>query len=252
MKRLLLFVCGSLFAGALFAQINTTSATAANLQWGQHVDSLFNSATPTQFWYTNIVVGGRSYCVETGQFEGTYGDQKLDPVLTIFHADATTQIVQNDDLANEPRADAHARACFIATSDELVFTEITPAAGGTANGKVELRFTETTLFCPWYFISGDYNAFSLIRNSSKTALNGVVITWRGLSGAVAGTTTVSIPANGTVVVNARDFVSSVTFPNGSVEIAHTGSLDQLAGSTTTLSGTTGLGFDAQFTQRRPW
>jgi len=73
-----------------------------------------------------------------------------------------------------------------------------------------------------------------------------------LNGNVAGTTTVSIPSHGGVVVNAATFVNPLTFSNGTIEIAYPGAPDQVVGSTTTLSGTTGLGFDAQFSQRRPW
>ena len=92
----------------------------------------------------------------------------------------------------------------------------------------------------------------MIRNTSVTPLPGVVITWRGLTGAQAGTTTVAIPANGTVILNARDFVNPALFSNGSIEIAHPGSPEQIQASTTTLSGTTGLGFDAVFGQRKAW
>jgi len=53
-------------------------------------------------------------------------------------------------------------------------------------------------------------------------------------------------------LNARDFVNPAVFSNGTIEVAHTGSLGQLTGSTTTLSATTGLGFDAQFAARSPW
>jgi hypothetical protein len=94
--------------------------------------------------------------------------------------------------------------------------------------------------------------FTLIRNTSSSALAGVVVTWRDLAGIVGGTTTVTVPTNGTVILNARNFVDPGLFSNGSVEIAHTGSPQQLTASTTTLSGTTGLSFDAPFTQRQPW
>ncbi|HEY6147801.1 MAG TPA: hypothetical protein VIZ69_08880, partial [Thermoanaerobaculia bacterium] len=58
--------------------------------------------------------------------------------------------------------------------------------------------------------------------------------------------------NGAIVLNARDFVNPAVFSNGTIEIAHTGSPGQLSGSTTTLSGTTGIGFDADFKARPTW
>ncbi len=108
------------------------------------------------------------------------------------------------------------------------------------------------MFCPWFFIAGDYNAFSLIRNASDVPASGVIVTWYGLNGAIAGTTTIAIPGNGTAILNARDFVNPASFSNGSVVISHIGSPQQLMGSTTTLSATTGLGFDALFEQHQAW
>ncbi len=131
------------------------------------------------------------------------------------------------------------------------YIRLTPFSATTATQIVTLRVVETTLFCPWFFVAGDYNAFSLLRNTANSSRS-ITVTWRGLSGASAGTTTVTVPANGTVILNARDFVNPATFSNGSVEVAHAGSPEQIVGSTTTLSGTTGLGFDAMFEQRRPW
>ncbi len=254
MKRFLGFAAGFLLVGTVLAQpANVSVATAANSQWGQHlITRADGTATPFQFWFRVQTVAGRSYCVDTGNMEGEqYGDQSADTVLDVFQADGTTLIVHNDDLTNEPLAFHYSRACWIPSvaQEGTTYVKLTPA-GVTTVADVTIRFAETTLYCPWFFVAGDYNAFSLIRNTSNTTLNGVVVTWRGLNGTAAGTTTVSIPANGTAVLNARDFVNPVTFPNGSIEIAHTGSLDQLGGSTTTLSGTTGLGFDALFTQRK--
>jgi len=250
MKRLLAFTAGFMIcAGTLLAQ-NTTAATAANVPWGQSF--LSSVGNGTQLWYSFHVELNRSYCVEVGQpNEGTYGDKFLDTVLTIYRSDGTTVILQNDDTPSEPFNYFLSRACFIppvGNTDD--FAQLTNLL--TNSSSVRIRFIETTLFCPWFFIAGDYNAFSLIRNTSSTPLNGVVVTWNGLNGAQAGQTTVSIPADGTIILNARDFVNPATFSNGSVSIAHTGSLQQLIGSTTTLSGTTGLGFDAEFTQRQPW
>lgn len=135
-------------------------------------------------------------------------------------------------------------------SSQQVFVRLT--SGQIANVPTTLRFVETTLFCPWFFIAGDYNAFSLIHNTSSTFLSGVEVRWRSLSGVLSASTTVNISPYGTVILNAKDFVAPGTFTSGSVEIAHAGAPDQLKGSTTTLSGTTGLSFDALFEQRRNW
>ena len=253
MKRLLVSVAGLfLVAGFSAAQVNTTSAAAADFAWGQNLISNDNGTT-SQFWWQGVVQPGRSYCVESGQVAAN-GQPGLfvNTILTIFGNDATTVITTNDEgNNNEPKVHGFSKACWIATLSDINFIKVTPASA-TNSSLISLRFVETTMFCPWFFIAGDYNAFSLIRNTSVSTLSGVVVTWYGLNGTQAGTTTVSIPGNGTVILNARDFVNPATFSNGSVVITHTGSPQQLTASTTTLSGTTGLGFDALFVQREQW
>jgi hypothetical protein len=252
MKRLFVSaVAWSCGAAALFAQANITSATAANVPWGQ----TFNSAVSgtSQFWYRLHIEQPRSYCVETAQpTQLVYADKFIDTILDVFADDGTTLIVHNDDTSQEPYNYNFSRACFVAPFGAGdIKVKLTNFSGGDAS-TLRIRFLETTLFCPWFFVAGDYNAFSLIKNTSDAALNGIVVTWNGLNGVQAGTTTVNIPANGTAILNARDFVNPATFSNGSITIAHPGSPEQIVGSTTTLSGTTGLGFDAVFTQREPW
>ncbi|MEO8431538.1 MAG: hypothetical protein ABI592_08515 [Acidobacteriota bacterium] len=252
MKRVFVY-CAFLLAAPLLGQANTISGMAGLYFWGQKATSYVNGATNTQFWFQLAAVHGRSYCVEAGSVEGPYGDRALDLELSVFQANAITVIANNDDSKEEPYGGVAPRACWTHSAlSQAVFVKLFPHSASVPAGIVTLRFIETTLFCPWYFVAGDYNAFSLIRNTSNSDLSGVVVTWRGLNGVVAGTTTVSIPADGTIVLNARNFVNPAVFSNGSVEIAHPGSPEQLQGSTTTLSGTTGLGFDAQFTQRKTW
>jgi len=254
LKALLASIVLSLLGGVrLFAQANTTAATAANVPWGQSFLASVNGAS--QFWYRLHVESPRSYCVETGQPDHSFfADKVVRTDLTVYRTDGTTEITTNGGFAAEPVNGALvlSRACFVAPfGGNDVFVKIFglptyPAASP------RIRFVETTLFCPWFFVAGDYNAFSLIRNTSDSELSGVVVTWNGLNGAQAGTTIVSIPPDGTVILNARDFVNPATFSNGSITIAHPGSPEQLIASTTTLSATTGLGFDAVFTQREPW
>jgi hypothetical protein len=252
MKQVIASSALLLLTGTILGQVNTSPGTAAPYFWGQKATSSINGATPTQFWFFLIGQTGRSYCVEAGNYEGIFGDRFVDSELNVFLADQVTLIAHNDNAAEEPLGYVNSRACWIQPSNPFAYVKLSPHSSLVPSSLVTVRFIETTLFCPWFFVAGDYNAFSLIRNTTGTPLAGVVVTWRGLNGVVAGTTTVAIPADGTVILNARDFVNPGVFSNGSVEIAHPGSPEQLQGSTTTLSGTTGLGFDAQFTQRKTW
>jgi len=253
MQRLLVSFVAFLAAASLVAQVNTTPATAAWVQWGQKVWSSVNGNT-SQFWFRMRVETPRSYCVETGQPESdTFGDKDADTQLVVTLADGVTPIASNDEsTVFEPKAQRLSRVCWIAPAGNTSNLVRLNAFTGVPSQIITLRFIETTLFCPWFFVAGDYNAFSLLRNTSNTDLNGVAVTWRGLNGAVAGTTSVFVPANGGVVLNARDFVDPLVFSNGTIEIAYPGAPDQIKGSTTTLSGTTGLGFDALFEQRKTW
>ena len=252
MRTRFLVAAAFLLSARVYGQANTLPGNAANFQWGQKLTT-FENGTTTTTWWRGSVVSGRSYCAETGNVEGTsIADKFVDTELDVFRGDATTLVVHNDDTASEPLGSNYSRACWIAVANEDYFVKLTPFTLGTSASNFSVRFVETTLFCPWFFIAGDYNAFSLLRNTSNTTLPGVVVTWRDLGGAVVGATAISIPANGTVILNARDFVNPALASNGSIEIAYLGSLDRLKGSTTTLSGTTGLGFDALFEQRRVW
>ena len=251
MKRLLVSSALVLLAGSALAQTNTTSATAASFFWGQKATSFMNGTTPTQFWFLLDAEQGRSYCVEAGNFEGAYGDKNPDTQLIVYHNDGVTSITGNDDAVEEPRGHFLSRACWIQTApSELVKAKLFPRDSTIT--ALTLRFVDTTLFCNWFFIAGDYNAFSLIRNTAKFPMAPVVVTWRGLDGAVLATKQIFLLPNGTAILNARDFVDPGVASNGSIEIAHGGSPEQIQASTTTLSGTTGLSFDAVFGQRKTW
>jgi len=238
------------------AQNNTTAALAANVQWGQRIVS-FENGTNSEFWFRVMVVAGRSYCVETGNAEVPYGDRFFGTGLIVYRGNQATMIVSGGgDILQEPNASQLARVCWIPTFSEQNFVQLLsippPGAVTPVSSNVTVRFVETTLFCPWFFIAGDYNSFTLIRNTTSTVAQGVVVNWRDTLGGIVGTTTVNINPNGTLILNARDFVNSATTSNGSVEIAHRGALDSLKGSTTTISGSTGLSFDALFERRTPW
>ena len=237
------------------AQVNTSSGAAANLAIGQKVITSMGASGTTEFWYSIVTRMHRSYCAETGQAEsiGVIGlpDRSEDSNLQVFGADATTLLAQNDDVVEEPLNQGFSRACWISGADGAAFIKVTPFGPTPVTEYMTLRVVETTLFCPWFFIAGDYNAFSLLRNTADTPRT-VRVIWRSLTGTVAANLNFQVPANGTLILNARDFVDPGVVSNGSIEIAHAGSPDQIMGSTTTLSGTTGLSFDALFEQRKPW
>jgi hypothetical protein len=228
---------------------NTSAAMAAHLLIGQTPSTFSLSDATTERWFDIVPVAGRSYCVEvtTAYTEGEVGH----PAVTVYRPDGTTVLAPNQDTTvGEPGAVNQARACWIQPT----------GAGATALLKVtdsiaaktvayDLRAVETTQYCDWFFVAGDYNAFSLLRNTTNASV-AVAVTWRGLDGTVVGSLGATLAANATLAVNGRTYVTGAT--SGSVEVAHDGSPEAIQGSTTTLSGTLGVGFDALFTARRPW
>lgn len=109
---------------------------------------------------------------------------------------------------------------------------------------------ETTLFSPWFFreVANGYDGFVEIRNSDTFTANGIVVTAFNSSGTATGSTTISIPGNGTALVRVSDLGAPAT-GFGSVRIATPQKPGTIVANITTLSGLTGLSFDAPFSRR---
>ncbi len=232
---------------------NTTSGTPSPIMIGGTPVETFFTNTRTDSWYITGVVAGRSYCVETQSgvhFNAASDlfDNLFDTIVSVFHPGLTVLAV-NDDAVTEPFGDFASRACFIAPVTENIFINVTPFSAGAVSFNARLRIVDTTLFCNWWFIGGDYNAFLLVQNTTKDPV-GTTITWRDAGGVQRGQTSPTIAANGTVLPNARSFVTVAIF--GSIQIAHGGSPGALVGTTNTQSGSTGLSFDGVCAARPTW
>ena len=232
---------------------NTTSGTAHSLMIGGHpAEAFLNDGSPER-WYRTTVVAGRSYCAETqgGVFFDTNGTAgNIDTVVTVYKLDAFTVLATNDDANTEPKSYRTSRACYVPTVSEPVLIQVVRFSGGTAFN-FRLRIVESTLFSNWFFLGGDYSAFTLIRNTTNTTIT-YTVNWRNSAGTIVGTTTATLGGDDSIALDARSFPSAVLAVSGTVEIAHTGSPDAIVASTTVLSGTTGLSFDAPFMKRSSW
>lgn len=218
---------------------------------GTPSEASLSDASPER-WYVTNVTAGRSYCAETQggvAFDTSPTASVIDTVLTVLEGDLQTVAGTNNNVhGNEPGAYTLSRVCFIADGTYVVFIKVTRFSDGTAFN-VRLRMVETTLWCPWFFVGGDFNAFTLLRNTTNTPVNAVV-TWRYASGAVMATTNAAIPPNGAFTPNVKTFAPGAV--NGSVEISHDGSPDALMGVTISISGSQGVSFETPCGQRRPW
>jgi hypothetical protein len=186
-------------------------------------------------WSAIEAVAGRSYCAQlapaaTEQLRST-------PTVLALRADGVTSLAGGSGAR---------RACFIAPASETILFKLTQA-DSTARS-YRLAVAETTLWTNWFFVGGDYSAYSLLRNTTDADVH-AVMTWRSDKGVIVGTAPVTIPARGVVYRDAR-VATDGSVTAGSVDIAHDGDPQALVGSQTTLSPTTGLSFDTLFFQRR--
>lgn len=251
--RLLLILGAVSLAQPAWAD-NTTAATAyAFAIGGPAAEATVNPVGPVDRWYrVGSLVAGRSYCALTqGGVLFNTSDGANDTVLTVYQPDATTVIGTNDDNLGEPGAYLLSRACFFNPATGGGYVKV--SAKGTSAFNVRMALVETTLFSNWFFLGGDYGAFTLIRNTTGNfTFVSYTVNWRDSAGTIVATTTGTLPANGSTVVNARSFPGAVAAVSGTVEIAHNGSPGAIVATTTVLSGTTGLSFDTIFQARPTW
>jgi hypothetical protein len=230
---------------------NTTSGAAANLLVGQRpVNAGYHAGAATR-WYRYAVRAGRSYCAEATS--SPVADRPQDSVLNVFRADGTSALGTSDDAPDEPGAALQSRVCYMPAVSEDNLLQAAPFGGAPASVHTYgIRVLETTLFSNWFFVGGDYSAYTLLRNTTDTPVS-YTVTWRSASGAAVATTGLqSLGGHGDAFFDARAFPGALAAASGSVEVAHTGSPDALAASTTVMSPTTGLSFDAPFLRRQPW
>jgi hypothetical protein len=237
---------------AVFAQ-NTTYANRIALGVGVPAGFYLGPGV-ADAWYWWYPVAGRSYCVESAVNPAYTNQYSNDTVLYVYRADGTTLIGSNDDGSGEPTLGRGSRVCWVADSDAQVTVDLKQYGGAPAQNRYySVRIVETTLWSSWYFVGGDYNSFLLMRNTTGSTVH-FVATWRNAAGTVVGTSgTLTVPAHGGVGINAKTYITDpVTNYNGTIDIAMDGSPDALVGQMTSLSSTTGLGFDAPLFQRKPW
>lgn len=136
----------------------------------------------------------------------------------------------------------------MAPAGEVAFIKVHALVGSF---NVRVGVVETTLFSNWFFLGGDYSAFTLLRNTTTSTVS-YTLNWRNGAGAIVATASGSLTGNASIAINARSFAGAVTAGSGAVEIAHNASAGALAATTTVLSGTTGLSFDTVFIARPTW
>ena len=244
----LAFVAGSAWAD------NLTVSTAYSIKPGGTASEGFLNNTSTARWYRFSTVSGRSYCVETngGVSFDTAATLDIDTALFIYRGDGTTLIGSDDDDPQEPFGFFTSRVCFVAAFSEMTNIKVTQSSFAPgASMSFRVRVVETTLFSNWFFLGGDYSAYTLLRNTTNSSVN-YTINWRNGSGAIVAIQTGSLAGNASTYVDARTKGGALAAVSGTVEIVHNSSPDAIMATTTVLSATTGLSFDTLFTKRASW
>ena len=149
---------------------------------------------------------------------------------------------------------AYGGACYggsryttsLSGSNAVMVIRVDPNLSTDGDGvRYGIRITDTTLKNPWFFISGDYSAFSTITNTTDVTVNGSVYFWAP-NGSLINTVPFTLAANGNTAIDARGPVDPLVYSSGSTTIAHDGPWGAIRAMCTTLSGTTGLSFDTSY------
>jgi hypothetical protein len=255
MIRVLIVVAAAfvLLPSVVSAQ-NTTAATAQTIMIGQPPMDFYLSDATTDRWFEFQGRAGRSYCVELVMRHDEMDPSAGAPNLYVYRDLGTNLIGSNiNGATQEPDAWELARYCFIAPSTlgQRGAIKVNDNAAGITL-YYEMRMVETTLWASWFFVGGDYNSFLLLRNTTDSAMN-YTVKWRSPSGTEVGSAAGPVLANSALGINAKTFIADpVTNFNGTVEISYDGAPGALVGQVTSLSATTGLGYDSMLFQRNPW
>ena len=233
------------------AQATTWQTAVEDSHIGMVHNVLINDDNQKEKWFRYFPVVERSYCVEVGSgadASGVMTPNYAEAEVWIYASDGTTLIASN--MYREPYTHRGARACFEANFTGSLYVKVTDRNSGTFTYR--MRMVETTLWASWFFIGGDYNSFVLLRNTTNDAVT-YTIRWRNPAGTVIGTTSGTVNGRNALGINARSHIinPAINF-NGTVEIVHDGSPQALVGQVTSLSASTGLGYDATLFQRQPW
>jgi hypothetical protein len=159
------------------------------------------------------------------------------PILTAYRADVNTMLAT--------RAGMGGSVCFVAPVTETALLRLTQADAGPR--AYQVRTVETTLWGNWFFTGGDFSSYTLLRSTAAVTIH-ARMTWRSDTGLIANSEDLTIPPAAVVVRDARKSLwAGVTI--GSVEVAHDGEPQDIVGSQTTISPTSGFTIDGILQQR---
>lgn len=208
------------------------------------------AATNVSRYWTYNLTQGRSYHAYGYLYWGPDSRGGGCSVSWLDSTGATVSPAGGDEEPDDFGADGDSLVLPNAPAGPFEYTVLAIAGGSaTQTATCIVRVVETTLFSPWYFrdTGSGYDGFAELKNTTTSPVTVVVNAFLP-NGAIAGSTSVAVPANGVALVTTASLgVPASGF--GSMSIAHTGKLGAIVANITTISGTTGVSFDAPFTTR---
>ncbi|MBA3504740.1 MAG: hypothetical protein H0T80_03030 [Betaproteobacteria bacterium] len=225
--------------------LNDTCTNAHVRPMGYQFSQVGNNTTR---YYRFLAASGASYHVHSSPVGTNDGAPEFCAVDNWVDATCTTSAgaLYGDEDTNDEGSDGDG---FVATSSGVHTTAVFNSPEINAFN-CETIIQETTLFSPWFFreVANGYDGFVEIRNNHSGTVGGIVVTAFNSSGAATGSTEIAIPGNGTALVRVSDLGAPAT-GFGSVRIATPQKPGTIVANITTLSGLTGLSFDAPFSRR---
>lgn len=246
MKRIAAFVLAFAVHTVSAEAVNNTVGNAIPTALGQ-VRSMTVAASDLAYWgYT--LVPDRSYagfCWLSGIENASLASGWCHVTLR----DLSDNQLATESQSAEPNPRSGASITYQSTSSPTaVFARIQNVVGSPQ--QINFVLFDTTLASPWYFVTpGVYDSYVEVRNQS-TVSTSVTLRAYTPTGTVAGTSTVSVPGNGSTLITLSSL--GISSGSGSATLTHTGMPGTIVANTTTLSATTGLSFDAPFVPRMQW
>ena len=74
--------------------------------------------------------------------------------------------------------------CWISSSQLTNYLLVEPHTGTLITTTYAVRVVETTLFSNWFFVGGDYSAYTLLRNTTNVNVP-YTINWRNAAGVIS-------------------------------------------------------------------
>jgi hypothetical protein len=232
---------------------NTTCPNADFLFLGERAQ--YTIASTGSLFFKARVTANRSYSVLAWGPSQDVSEGGVDLSVTLYSDSTCTTTAAGIDATDyEPlvslvQGHASDSDSLIPPADGVVYIQVANNIG--APYAMHVLIIETTLFSPWWFTGGTNQAYVEVRNNMNDTANATITMYES-SGAICGSTTVSIPGNGNRALSINSTGTCASAVSGSAQIAFPGTPGGMTANITTIDAVNGTSFDSPFTPRMVW